>query len=261
VTELDEKLRSVGAMWGGADYERVASLFASIHDRLVDALEPRAGDDWLDLATGTGEVALRAARRGATVVGVDLSEPLLAQARAKAEAEGLDVAWELADVQRLRYEDASFDILSSCFGVIFAPNREAVARELARLSRPGGRLGLTTWPPDEELERLFEPFVDDPAPSEPPVWGDPKAVRGLLGDAFELSFEQGEWVVEFESAAAVWELYASSAPPMKALIDSLEPERREKLREAFVDVHERYGMPGGGVRVPREYLLVLGRRR
>jgi SAM-dependent methyltransferase len=261
VTELDEKLRAVGAMWGAADYERVAALFASIHDRLVDALEPRAGEDWLDLATGTGEVALRAARRGARPVGVDLSEPLLDQARAKAEAEELDVAWKLADVQRLPYEDASFDVLSSCFGVIFAPDREAVARELARLSRPGGRLGLTTWPPDEELERLFEPFVDDPGPPEPSAWGDPEGVRGLLGDAFELSVEPGEWVVEFESAEAVWELYASSAPPMKALLDSLERGRRDELREAFVDVHERYRIPGGGVRVPRDYLLVLGRRR
>jgi SAM-dependent methyltransferase len=260
VTELDENLRAVGAMWGGADYERIALLFAPVHDRLVDALDPRAGEDWLDLATGTGEVALRAARRGAVASGVDVSERLLEQARAKAETEGLAVDWQLADVQRLPYADASFDVVASCFGAVFAPEREAVARELARVCRRDGRLGLTSWLPDEELESLFEPFVDDPGPSEPAVWGDPEGVRRLLGRDFEVSVEPGEWVVEFESAEALWQLYVSSAPPVRALFDSLEPERREELRRAFVEVHERYRTPDG-VRVPREYLLVLGRRR
>jgi SAM-dependent methyltransferase len=260
VTGLDEKLRAVGALWGGADYDRLAQAFSAVHDRLVGALEPRAGEDWLDLATGTGAVAIRAARHGAVVAAVDVSERLLEQAREKAAAEGVYVRFELADVQRLPYDDEAFDVVASCFGVIFPPDRDAVARELARLCRPGGRLGLTTWVPDEELESLWAPFVDEPPPDEPDVWGDPEAIRALLGGDFDLDVETDDWVLEAESSEALWELYVSAAPPFKALHDSLEPKRREEMHRVFLDVHERYRVDGG-VRVPREYLLVLGRRR
>jgi SAM-dependent methyltransferase len=260
VSELEAKLRAVGAMWGGADYERIAARLAPIHDRLVTALHAQPDEHWLDLATGTGEVALRAARRGAVVTGVDISERLLELARAKADAEGLSIDWALADVQRLPFEDEAFEVLSSAFGVIFAPDRQAVARELGRLCRLHGRLGLTTWVPDEEFDRLWKPFVDEPPPSEPDAWGDPAALRTLLGGDFDLVVEPEEWVLEAESIEAIWDLFTSATPPFKALYDSLEPERQDEMRRVFFEVHERYSA-NGSVRVPREYLLVLGRRR
>jgi SAM-dependent methyltransferase len=138
-----------------------------------------------------------------------------------------------------------------------------VAGELARLCRPGGRLGLTTWVPDEEFESLWAPFVDEPAPDEadePDVWDDPESIRALLGADFELVVETEEWVLEAESSEALWKLFVSAAPPFKALHDSLEPARREEMHRVFLDAHARYH-GDGGVRVPRAYLLVVGRRR
>ena len=257
MTELDERLRAVGAMWGGADYDRLAQSFAPVHDRLVAAVRPQPGERFLDLATGTGEVALRAARAGAQVVGLDLSERLLAQAQAKPGGDAVD--WILGDVQRLPFEDASFDVVSSSFGVIFGPDAEAVAGELARVCRTAGRLGMTTWTPDEEFDSLWEPFVDEAPPFDTDRWGRRESLEELLA-AFELEVDSGEWVQEAESLEALWQFYVTAVPPLKALHDSLTPERRAEMRQRSLDAHARYE-GDGGVRVPREYLLVLGRRR
>jgi SAM-dependent methyltransferase len=257
VTELDEKLRAIGAMWGGADYDRLARSFAPVHDRLVAALDPRPAERWLDLATGTGEVALRAARAGAEVTALDISERLLDQARAKPDGELVD--WVLGDVQRLPFESGSFDVVSSSFGVIFGPDAEAVARELGRVCREGGRLGLTTWTPDEEFDSLWEPFVDGPPPFDTDRWGTRESLDELLTD-FELRADTGEWVQEAESPEALWEFFVTAIPPIKALHSSLDPERRVEMREVALAWHERF-RTSAGVRVPREYLLVLGRRR
>src|SRR5438270_4600745 len=146
------------AMWGGGTYERIAERFAPVHDELVRRLEPGPGVRWLDLATGTGGVALRAARAGAHVTGLDFAPAMLEQARAKGEAEGLEIRWELGNAQSLPYDDREFDVVSSCFGVIFAPDQAAVARELARVCRTGGRLGLANWRPNEGLHAIYQRF-------------------------------------------------------------------------------------------------------
>src|SRR5215468_6368341 len=144
-------------MWGDADYDRVALQFAPIHDELVARLGPSPGERWLDVGTGTGEVALRAARAGVEVAAVDISENLLAVARSKPDAER--VAWELGDAQALRFDDASFDAVVSCFAVIFAPDQDAASAELARLCKPGGRLGLTSWRPEDGPHAIYQRFV------------------------------------------------------------------------------------------------------
>jgi SAM-dependent methyltransferase len=257
VTELDPKLRAVGAMWGGADYDRLAQLLAPVHERLVAALNPQRGEHWLDLATGTGEVALRAARAGAQVTALDISERLLEQAREKPGGDGVE--WVLGDVQKLPLEDASFDVVSSAFGVIFGPDADAVASELARVCRPEGRLGLTTWPPDPEFDTLWEPFVDRAPSFDTDRWGTRESLAQLLV-GFELEVESGEWIQEAASLEALWEFYVTAIPPLKALHASLEPERQAEMRQVALDAYERF-RTNGGVRVPREYLLVLGRRR
>ena len=257
MTELDEKLRAVGAMWGGADYDSLARELAPVHERLVSALEPRQGERWLDLATGTGEVALRAARAGAQVTALDISAPLLEQARAKPG--GNEVDWVLGDVQRLPFDAASFDVVASSFGVIFGPDADAVAAELGRVCRPGGRLGLTTWAPDEEFDALWQPFVDEAPPFDTDRWGTRESVGALLTD-FELEVEAGEWVQEAESLEALWEFFVTAVPPLRALHASLPPDRQGEMRQVALGAHARFRTESG-VRVPREYLLVLGRRR
>ncbi len=247
-------------MWADADYERVAERFAAIHDELVAALEPAPGVRWLDVATGTGEVALRAARAGADVTGLDLSEGLLEQARAKVQAEGLPLTLDLGDAQALPYEDSSFDVVSSNFGVIFAPDHEAAANELARVCRGGGRLGVTVWRPKPALSALYERFQEEPPASQPEAWGDEERLRSLLGNAFELELHERVWSLEAESAEALWEFAAAAIPPLKAFAESLEATRRDEFRAAMVEYWRGFESDGE-VSEPRPYLLVLGRRR
>jgi ubiquinone/menaquinone biosynthesis C-methylase UbiE len=155
--ELAEWKAAQRAVWGAGSWEQVAqNVLAPIHDDLVAALAPRPGEAWLDIATGTGAVALRAARTGAEVTGLDLGPALLATARRRALEAGLTVRFDVGDAERLPYPDASFDVVSSAHGVVFAGDHAAVARELGRVCRPGGRLGLSYWLPKPELAALME---------------------------------------------------------------------------------------------------------
>jgi SAM-dependent methyltransferase len=208
---------------------------------------------------------VRAARAGATVVGVDLAPTLLATARRLAAAEGLRIRCAVGDCERLAHPAASFDVVSSSFGTVFAPDHGAVADELTRVCRPGGRLSLACWRPGgaarmAEVVMSFQPGAPAPGAGNPFDWGREEYVRHRLAGAFDLTFVDGESPHIAPSAEAVWDLYATSAGPVKTLANTLPPDRREALRRAFVslvDAHRGHG----GIRFPREYLLVLGRRR
>src|SRR5439155_16998827 len=139
---------SVADSWSGATYERIAETFAPIHDRVVEALAIEPGERVLDVACGTGGVALRAARAGADVVGIDISADQLAKARRAADAEGLAIRFDEGDCQELPYAEAEFAVVVSVFGAIFAPDHARTAAELVRVCRPGGRLALTAWRKD-----------------------------------------------------------------------------------------------------------------
>jgi SAM-dependent methyltransferase len=242
--------------WGEGTYERLAERFAPVHDELVTVLGPRAGERWLDAATGTGAVAARAARAGAEVTAFDFSPVMLDKARA---ALGDEVHLDLADAQELPYDEAAFDVVVSCFGVIFAPDRERVARELARVCRPTGRLGVTAWLPDVELDAAWEPFVgNEPMPVD--SWGDPAEVERLLGGDFALTVERRTWWLTGGDGDEAWTLLSESAPPIRALLSAVGADVAPSLRGAFLDVVERH-RNGDGVRYPMPYLLVTGARR
>jgi SAM-dependent methyltransferase len=153
-------------VWGAGAYEPIVEITTEIHEALVAALDGRPGQGWLDIATGTGAVALRAARTGAEVTGVDLAPALIQTARRNAAAQGLNIRFETGDAEALPYQDASFDIVSSAIGTQFAPDHRAVARELGRVCRPGGRLGLACWTPTggvAEMFKMMAPFMPPPA--------------------------------------------------------------------------------------------------
>ena len=248
-----------GELWGSADYDRLARTYADVHDEVVRRLQAAPGLRWLDVATGTGAVAILAARAGADVTGIDIAPRLLAQARAKAGE--LPIRFDEGDAERLPYPDASFDVVSSVFGAIFAPDHLAVASEVARVCRPAGRLGLATWQPNPELAELYSGFgLDPPEGVQPFDWGREDYVDAVLGDAFELEYERRVWLLETEDGEAYWELWSTAAPPFRAMVQSMAPAERERFHDAYVGYCERY-RTGGGVAVPREYLLVLGRRR
>jgi ubiquinone/menaquinone biosynthesis C-methylase UbiE len=249
-------------IWSVGSYERIAARFAPVHDQLAELLAFGADDRVLDLASGTGEVAFRAARAGATVTAIDLAEPMIEKARRRAEEEGLDVSFDLGDVEYLPYDDRSFDVLASAFGLVFAPDHANVASELARVSRAGGRLGFTAWKPNPKLSELYRRFTDEPIVGrEAYEWGREDHVEDMLGEDFELEFEDGTLWLEASSGEEIWKLFSESAPPVIALVERLDADRAEEFHRAFVELYESYRSPAGGVRAPRRYLLVLGRRK
>jgi SAM-dependent methyltransferase len=246
-------------MWGGADYDRVARQLAPIHDELVARLDPSSGERWLDVGTGTGEVALRAAQAGAEVTAVDISEGLLDIARGKPGADR--VTWELGDAQALRFNDASFDVVVSCFAVIFAPDQDAAVGELERVCKPGGRLGLTSWRPEDGPHAIYQRFVPSDSVAVADQWGEEAHVHELLEGAFELEIDEGVWHLKADSPEAAWTLMSEGAPPVKALLATLEPAEATEFRAAMLERWAGLQTQGGGVDEPRRYLLVTGRRR
>ena len=252
-------------MWGNGPYERITNTIRDIHELVIERVDPKPGDRVLDAATGTGAVAILAARRGADVVGQDLAPALIDTARERAAEEGVEVTFEVGDAEAMTYEDASFDVVTSTCGVMFAPDHEAIAHELARVTRPGGRLALACWTPEGGVGQMFRmmgPFLPPPAPGagSPFTWGTEDHVRELLGDSFELRLEEHISTLAVGSGEEYWELFSSSYGPTKTAADALEPERREEFHRTWVGFFEAL-RDGDQVVHPREYLLTLGTRR
>jgi ubiquinone/menaquinone biosynthesis C-methylase UbiE len=248
--------------WGSAPWEPMAARLAAIHDHLVARLTPGRGERWLDVGTGTGAVALRAARAGARVTGVDLSPAMVDTARRLAAEQAVNIRFDVGDAESLPYDDANFDVVASALGVFLAPDHAAAGRELARVCRPGGRLGVVAWRPDPEAERMHAPYwpAREPGNGDRRDWGREEYVAELLGHEFELEFDEGELRVTAESGEQMWRLFTSHDGAAKAQVDSLDPRRADEYRRAYVAHHERY-RTNGRISLPRRYLVVLGHRR
>jgi ubiquinone/menaquinone biosynthesis C-methylase UbiE len=146
--------------WGNGPYERITNTIRDIDDLVIERIEPQPGERMLDAATGTGAVAILAAKRGADVVGQDIAPVLIETARERAAQEGVEVDFEVGDAEEMSYDDAMFDIVTSTCGVMFAPDHEAIAAELARVTKPGGRLALACWQPNTGMADVFAMFGD-----------------------------------------------------------------------------------------------------
>ena len=241
--------------------ERLASVLEPVHDELAERLRSGPGDRFLDLGSSTAPIALRAARSGADAVALDSSAPLLERAREQAEQEGLSVRLDVGNVEYLPYDDAEFDVIGSAFGFIFAADHANVAGELARVARPGARLGFTAWKPNPKLGELYRRFTEEPLEGrEATEWGREDHVEDMLGEDFELEFVDGTLWIDAESGEELWELFSTSSPPVVALLDKLDTERAEAFHRAFAELYETY-REGDRVRAPRRYLLTLGTRR
>lgn len=252
-------------VWGLGPYEPIVEITKEIHEALVAALQGGSGQRWLDIATGTGAVALRAAQTGAEVTGVDLAPALIEIAQRNAAAQGLSVGFETGDAEALPYEESSFDIVSSAIGTQFAPDHRAVARELGRVCRPGGRLGLACWTPTSgvaEMFKVMKPFMPAPAPGVGNTfdWGRPDYAQELLGEDFELDIEERDTVLHAESGEQVWQTFSTAYGPTKALAGSLDEERRAQLHRDWVELFES-SRAGDQIQQSRTYLLITGHRR
>jgi SAM-dependent methyltransferase len=251
------QLSDPGELWGGADYDAIVPRYAPIYDDLIAHVAPQPGEKFLDAATGSGEIALRAARAGADVTAFDIAPNMLALARAKPGADAIH--FDLGDARSLPYETATFDVVASNFGVIFAPERDVVAAELGRVCKSGGRLALTAWHRKPELDAIYERF-GRLSTIDASVWSEAGELERLLGEAFELELQERLWELEGTSGEDVFDFWTRTAPPTKAYFESLDDDARRDARAALVAYWEGF-RDGDGVREPRGYVLVLGRRR
>jgi SAM-dependent methyltransferase len=239
-------------------YERLAALLEPVDEELGERLLAVSGERWLGV--GPSSVALRAAAAGAQVTAVDGSELVVEKLQQDAEDAGVEVEAVLADVEYLPFDDASFDVLASRFGLVRAPDHVNVSAELARVARPGARLGFTAWRPNPKVAEIYRRFTDVPIEGfEEYEWGREDHVEDMLGEEFELDFVDGTLTIEAASADELWELFSTSSTRL-ALLERLDEAGVAEFRRAMVELYEDY-REGDAVRLPRRYLLVLGRRR
>jgi SAM-dependent methyltransferase len=252
------------AMWALGDYHAVATeIIPDLGPVLVEAAHLGPGDHVLDVAAGSGNVAIPAAATGARVIASDLTPELLDQGRLDAEAAGVSLDWQVGDAEHLPFDDNSFDAVTSCVGVMFAPHHQQAADELVRVCRPGGRIALIAWTPTGFIGQMFatmKPFVA-PAPAgvqPPPLWGDIEHVRALLGDRVTevRASQQLLRVDRLAEPATLVDYFRTNYGPTIAAFRGLEddPERSEELHGALLDLVTRFRSPEGTL--DWEYLLV-----
>lgn len=269
-TDADRELKARHrAMWALGDYASVAAeVIPALGERLAEATGCGPGQRVLDVAAGSGNAAIPAARRGARVVASDLTPELLETGREKAEAEGLELEWRQADAEALPFDDGEFDAVISCVGVMFAPHHQAAADELVRVLRPGGTLALVSWTPQGFVGELFgtmRPFVAPPPAgvSPPPLWGDEEHVRGLLGERVaDVEMHRETLRVDrFTRAQEFRDFFKHRYGPTVAAYRGLADDAQKvaDLDAALDRLAQDYLDEGGGT-MGWEYLLLTARR-
>jgi SAM-dependent methyltransferase len=238
------------AWWGRGEYELRERAYEPIHERLIERVDPRPGERVLDVGCGLGEVAARAARAGADVTAIDLSPEMIERARRRPER----VDWRVGDCQALPFEDDSFDVVVSSFGVIFAPDPRRAASELSRVCR--GRVALTAWiaQPGRELWPVGESSFTGSR-----LWSSDSDVGRLLPE-FELESEEGVWWLEGASGEEIWSWVLRSSPPTRARLSRLSQGQAEATRRAWIERYESFRVRDA-ILVPHMYLLSCGRKR
>ena len=272
MTDIDHALKAKHrAMWALGDYPAVAAdVVGSLGPVLVAACGLRPGDRVLDVAAGSGNAAIPAARAGARVVACDLTPELLDAGRARAAAQGVELEWREADAEALPFADGQFGTVMSCLGVMFAPHHQASADELVRVCRPGGTIGLLNWTPEGFIGQMFttmKPHAPPPPPGAqpPPLWGREDHVRALLGDRVTsiTAQRQALRVDKFTTPQAFREYFKARYGPVIATYQAIagDPDRVSTLDAGLADLARRYDHGTTTTVMDWEYLLLTARKR
>lgn len=253
--------------WAAGDFPSIAGTIEQAARVVVARLPIEPGNELLDVATGSGNVAIAAAKRGARVTGIDLVPELIDAARARAEAEGVEVDLRVGDAEDLPFGDGSFDLVTSTFGTMFAPRHQQAADELVRVARPGATIAVTAWTPEGlngEFFRVVGAQMPPPPPDiQPPVlWGDEDHVHALFSlEGLDVTTERLAVTVAAESVEA-WVSYCEKAlGPVVMAKAALEPQGKwQETRDAMVEMYSRYNeATDGTLSAPGEYLLTVVR--
>jgi ubiquinone/menaquinone biosynthesis C-methylase UbiE len=251
------------ATWASGDYGQIGVRLQIVGESLCEAVDILGGERVLDVAAGNGNASLAAARRFAEVTSTDYVSALLAQGYQRAEAEGLGIAFQVADAEQLPFPDAFFDVALSTFGVMFSPNQKRAAAELLRVVRPGGRIGLASWTPEGFLGALFKvlsAYVPPPAGVVSPMtWGSETHLGELFGkQASHIRATRRMYTFRYRSAEHFVEFFRTYYGPTHKAFALLDEVGRRELQTALVDlVRERNRHRGEALVLPAEYLEVV----
>lgn len=223
--------------WSAGDYDAIAEGIWTAGEQIVRRVGTRPDERVLDVAAGTGNAAIRAAQAGASVTALDLTPELFDAGRRRAAEAGVEVAWVAGDAEELPFDDATFDVVLSTFGVMFAPRHEVATAEIGRVLRPGGRIGLTTWPPDGAVADVFATvgrhLPPPPEMAAPPLlWGSEAHVRRIFaGTGIQPSFERELIPIDPDvDRTEAFEFYISTFGPLIKARELLEPQGRWQER-------------------------------
>jgi len=253
------------AMWALGDFARAGAEQVIVAELLCRAIDVHPGERVLDVAAGSGNAALAAARRGARVTATDFVPALLQVAARRAAVEGLAVDTEVADAQALPFPDGAFDVVLSTFGVMFAPDQARAASEVVRVCRPAGRIGLTAWTPGSVMASAqaaagrFAPFPPIPGARSPIEWGTEAHVRELLGSAVtDLNTQVLTTEMCATSPATRVEFNRTYVGPTKAIFDRLDSAGQQALANELADCLQQYNRATDGTLIaPAEYLQII----
>ena len=253
--------------WSTGDYGKVGVTLSMMAELLAEAADLKPGQRVLDVASGNGNAALAAARRFSDVTGVDYVPMLLEEARKRAEAEGLTIDFQEGDAEDLPFEEASFDVVLSTLGVMFAPDQRKAASELLRVVRPGGTIGLASWVPDGYIGNLFKTigrYVPPPAGLKPPFrWGTEEGLDELLdGGIGSLQTRRRTFVWRFPSARHHVEFMREYYGPLNKAFGALDEEGQNALERDLISLAESYNHSDDGTAVLHaDYLEIVATRR
>jgi SAM-dependent methyltransferase len=253
--------------WASANYGAVATRILVMAEQLVQSADLQAGQRVLDVATGTGNAALAAARAGCRVTGIDYVPALLERARTRAAAEGLDVELAEGDAEHLQFSDASFDAVLSCLGVMFTPDQAQAAAELVRVCRPGGTIALANWTPTGFIGGLLRTVVRYLPPpagvASPLLWGTEDHQRELFGDQLsQLRASRREYVFRFAAPDDFVEFFRVNYGPVHKAFAALDEAGRGQLHQDLVALVGEYDRArGASVAIASEYLETVAVRR
>lgn len=255
------------AAWGSGDYAVIGTTLQIVGEQLAEACDLRCDERVLDVAAGNGNATLAAARRGCLVTSTDYVSSLLERGAERARAEHLDVKFQVADVEALPFGDASFDAVLSTFGVMFAPDHAQSATEMARVCRPGGRIGLANWTPDSLVGGMFKVlgrYMPPPAGLQPPsLWGVQTHVHALFGDrAAAVEVTPRLFNFRYRSAAHFIEVFRNWYGPVHKAFAALPADKAEALEHDLTELLNRLNKAGAAsLVVPSEYLEIVVTRR